>query len=150
MRHLASLPAGRGWRFAAEPFEILLAVSALVSGLSVLLGTSRPGSLAAQLSPWVLRAWGASLSTAGALTLTARWLLAGAGTVQALIRALRLEQLAMTTFATSAGIYALAILSVGRPGLAAGPIIIGWSGACAVRAWIISVERRMLLPRPAG
>jgi len=148
MQHMAVM-RGR-WAMFAEPFEIFLAVAALVSGLSVLAGTSRPGSLATQLSPWVVRAWGASLSTGGALTLTSRWLLAGARTARGLIRALRLEQLGMSLFATTAGIYALAIMAVGRDGLAAGPIIIGWSAACNVRAWIIRTERRTLLSGPDG
>lgn len=145
MRHMPAM-GGRWGRFGAEPFEIFLALAALLSGLSVLLGTTRPGSLASQLSPWVLRAWGASLSAGAVLTLTSRWLLAGAGTVRALIRALRLEQLGMTLFATTAGIYAIAIMAVGRAGLAAGFIIVGWSAACTVRAWIIRAERRALPP----
>lgn len=148
MRHLPALP--RTWRFLAEPFELFLAAAALISGLSVLFGTSTPGSLAAQMSPWVLRAWGASLFAGGALTMTSRWLLAGAHTVRDLIRALRLEQLGMTLFATTAGIYAVAIMAVGRAGLTSGPIIIGWSAACTVRAWIIRAERRTLPPDGTG
>lgn len=139
MRHLSAM--GR-WAFLDEPFELFLAIAALVSGLSVMLGTSRPGSLVAQMSPWVLRAWGASLSVGGALTITSRWLLAGADTAPAVIRALRLEQMGMTLFATTAGTYAIAIIAIGRAGLAAGPIIVGWSIACTVRAWIIRLERR--------
>lgn len=148
MRHLAALPPH--WRFLAEPFEDLLAVAALFSGLSVLLGTSHPGSLAAQMAPWVLRAWGASLSVGGALTIASRWLLARADTAGALVRGMRLEQMGMTLFATTAGMYALAIMSVGRAGLAAGPMIIGWAIACTVRALIIRVERRALPPIGSG
>lgn len=148
MQHL---PVMRGrWAVLAEPFEVFLAVAALISGLSVLVGTTRPGSLASQLSPWVLRAWGASLSAGGALTMTSRWLLAGAHNVGNLVRALRLEQMGMTLFATTAGIYAIAIMALGREGLAAGPIIVGWSAACTVRAWIIRAERRTLPPNPDG
>lgn len=148
MRHLAALQ-GR-WRFASEPFELFLAAAALFSGLSVLLGTTRPGSLTAQLSPIVLRAWGASLSVGGALTIASRWMLAGAKTAGALMRALRLEQMGMTLFATTAGMYSIALMAIGRAGLAAGPIIIGWSLACAVRTWIIRVERRTLPPLDPG
>lgn len=144
MRHLAALPPR--WRFLVEPFELFLAIAALFSGLSVLLGTSHPGSLAAHMSPVVLRAWGASLSIGGALTIASRWLLAGADTAGALIRGLRLEQMGMTLFATTAGMYAIAIMAVGRAGLAAGPIIVGWSIACTVRALIIRAERRTLPP----
>lgn len=138
------------WAVLSEPFEIFLALAALMSGVAVLFGTSRPGSLASHLSPWVLRAWGASLSSGAVLTLASRWLLAGARTTLGLIRALRLEQLGMSLFATTAGIYAFAIMAVGRAGLAAGPIIVGWSLACSVRAWIISAERRELPPSGPG
>jgi len=148
VRHLAALP--RRWRFASEPFELFLALAALFSGLSVLLGTTRPGSLSAQMSPIVLRAWGASLSVGGALTIASRWLLAGADTAGAVMRALRLEQMGMTLFATTAGMYSIAIMAIGRAGLAAGPIIIGWSLACAVRTWIIRAERRTLPPLDPG
>lgn len=151
MRHLMAVASrGRAWRFLAEPFEVLIAVSAFISGLAVLTGASRPGSLATQLSPWVLRGWGAGLCAAGVLTLASRWLLADATTMQSLLRAFRLEQIAMTVFATVMGIYALAIMSVGRPGIAAGSIIVGWSGACAVRACIIGIERRAIPSGPAG
>lgn len=150
MRHLSAVRGRWSRAFLAEPFETFLAVAALVSGLSVLVGTSHPGSLASHLSPWVLRAWGASLSAGGALTMTSRWLLAGAHTNRDAIRALRTEEMGMTLFATTAGIYALAIMATGRAGLAAGPIIIGWSAACTARAWIIRAERRMLPPDPAG
>lgn len=151
MRHLPVMRGRWARAFLAEPHETFLAAAALFSGLAVLASATRPGSMAAQLSPWVLRSWGASLSAGGVLTLTSRWLLAGAQSVRDLIRALRLEQLAMTTFATTAGIYAIAIMSVGRAGLAAGPIIIGWALACTARGWIIRAERRTLPPAdPAG
>lgn len=152
MRHLPAIGGRLGFvgGVLAEPFESFLAAAALISGVSVLIGTSHPGSLASQLSPWVLRAWGASLSAGGALTMISRGLLGGAHSVRDLVRALRLEQMGMTIFATTAGMYAIAIMALGREGLAAGPIIIGWSGACTVRAWIIRAERRALPSEPAG
>jgi hypothetical protein len=56
----------------------------------------------------------------------------------------------MTCFATTAGMYSIAIIAIGRAGLAAGPIIVGWSIACTIRAWIIRVERRALPPVGSG
>lgn len=144
MRHMPVMRRRWAKAFLSEPHETFLAAAALFSGLAVLASATRPGSLATHLSPWVLHIWGASLSAGGVLTLASRWLLAGAPTIRHLIRGLRLEQLAMSLFATTAGIYAIAIMSVGRPGLAAGPIIVGWSAACTVRAWIIREERRAL------
>jgi hypothetical protein len=125
-------------RILSEPFEVFLAVSALLSGTSVMLGATHPVALQSQVSPWVLRAWGAALLIGGALTLVSRWLMARAHTDDQLETASRVEKLGMILFATTAAMYGAAILSLGRAGLGAGPIILGWSVACATRAWIIT------------
>jgi hypothetical protein len=140
MRYLEYLPAR--WRILSEPFELFLAVSALLSGSLVLAGTTHPVALQSQVAPWVLRSWGAALLVGGTLTLTSRWLMARACTEDQLETGARTEKLGMILFATTAAMYGSAILSVGRAGLAAGPIILGWSAACATRAWIISREWR--------
>jgi NhaP-type Na+/H+ and K+/H+ antiporter len=140
------------WRFFAEPFEVLLALAALLAGVPVVWGATRPVSLAAQLSPWLLRAWGVSLIVGGLLTLWARWRIARARTDPGLIAASRLEAVAMLLFATSLGVYGLAILAVGVAGLASGPITLAYAAAFGVRARIITRQlaeaRRMLLDRP--
>lgn len=138
MRYLEYMPARL--RLLAEPFELFLALAALASGASVLFGASRPVALLTQVSPWLLRAWGAALCTGGGLTLAARWLMATAGSDDRLETAGRVEKLGMILFSTTAAMYGAAIIAVGSTGLTAGPIILGWSAACATRAWIITQE----------
>lgn len=140
MRHLKAL-SGR-WQFLSEPFEIYLALLALVSGPSVLLGLTRPSSLASQVSPWMLRAWGAGLVLGAVLTLLARWLIAGAHTEQGQESAARIEVVAMTIFAGAATMYATSILAVGAAGIPAGCFVGGYAAACATRARIITNEWR--------
>lgn len=125
------------WRILAEPFELFIALASVVSGLAVLLGGTRPGALMALLSPWVLRAWGAGLCLGGSLTLFARWRLSGAGSLDSLEWAGRVEQLGMILFAGAAAMYATGIFAVGTAGITAGSIIAAFGGACATRAWII-------------
>lgn len=136
MQYLEILPAKL--RILSEPFEVFLAVSALLSGASVLLGATRPAALQSQVSPWMLHAWGAALLVGGSLTMVSRWLMAKAHTNDQLETASRIEKLGMILFATAAAMYGAAIIAVGRAGLGAGPIILGWSVACATRAWIIT------------
>ncbi len=138
MRYLQYLP--RPLRILAEPFEVFLAVSALLSGAAVLFGATRPVALQSQITPWVLRAWGAALLSGGSLTLVARTLMARARTHDQLETAARIEKLGMILFATTAAMYGTAIVAIGRAGLAIGPITLGWAAACAARAWIISRE----------
>lgn len=138
MRYLEYMPPKL--RLLAEPFELFLALAALTSGASVLFGASRPTALLTQVSPWILRAWGAALCSGGALTLTSRWLMAVAASDDKLETASHVEKLGMILFSTTAAMYGASIMAVGRTGLTAGPIILGWSAACATRALIISRE----------
>lgn len=140
MRHLKAL-SGR-WAFFAEPFEIYLALLALVSGPTVLLGLTRPSTLARQVSPWMLRAWGAGLVLGAVLTLLARWLIAGAGTEHGKESAARIEVIGMTIFAGAATMYATSILAIGAAGIPAGCFVAGYAAACATRARIITNEWR--------
>lgn len=153
MRNLSALSPLE--RFFDEPFEVLLAVGALVSGSSVAAARSRPVSLAAQLSsPWMLRAWGVSVLAGGVLTLLARLRLARARTDEGLIAGSRLEVVAMVLFATTLGVYGLAILAVGAAGLAAAPLTLAWSAAFAVQARKVTrrlrTARDVLLDPPDG
>lgn len=140
MRHLRAL-SGR-WSFFAEPFEVYLALLALVSGPSVLLGLTRPMTLASQVSPWMLRAWGAGLILGAVLTLLARWLIAGAATEHGRESAARVEVIAMTIFAGAATMYATSILAIGAAGIPAASFVGGYAAACATRARIITNEWR--------
>jgi hypothetical protein len=138
VQYLELLP--RRLRILSEPFEVFLAASALLSGTSVLFGATHPVALQTQVSPWMLRAWGAALLVGGTLTMLSRWFMAKARTDDQLETASRVEKLGMILFATTAAMYGAAIIAVGKAGLGAGPIILGWSVACAVRAWIITRE----------
>lgn len=136
MRNLIALsPMGR---FLEQPFEILLASAALVTGSASAWGSSRPTSLAEQLTPWLLRAWGVALVVGGLLTLCSRLWIARAHMDAGVVAASRLEVVAMGLLATLLGVYAVAILAVGAAGLAAGPITLAWAAAFGVRARNIS------------
>lgn len=140
VRHLRAL-RGR-WSFFSEPFEIYLALLALVSGPSVLFGLTRPSALASQIAPWMLRAWGAALIIGAVLTLLARWLIAGAATAHGQESAARIEVIAMTIFAGAATMYATSILAIGAVGIPAASFVGGYAAACATRARIITNEWR--------
>lgn len=140
MRHLQALTGW--WRFFAEPFEVLLAAGAMLVGPVVLLGLASPTSLARQVSPWVLRAWGAGLFTAAVITLGSRWLMAGAQTERVRDFAARIEVLGMTVFVGTCTMYALSILAIGIVGIPAGAFIAAFAGACGIRARIITNEWR--------
>lgn len=150
MRCLGALP--RRLRFFSEPFEVLLAVSAVVSGAPAAWGSSRPASLAFQLSPWLVHVWGVLLCLGGATTLWARWRIgrweAGAGADGALAASLRLEMTGMVLLATGIGVYAAAIFAVGAAAFQAGSITAAWAGGFALRAWIISRTLAAHVPRP--
>lgn len=154
MRNLNLLP--RGLRFFAEPFEVMLGTSSLVSGIPALLGSVHPSSLALQLSPAWVHVWGLMLCLGGVVTLWARWRIAQwdleTPSDRRLISALRAEVAGMMLLATSMGVYALAILLVGLLGLQAGSLIAGWSVAFGLRAWIVSrsVKRFVKSLRPGA
>lgn len=140
MRNLGLLP--RWLRLFAEPFEIPLAASAVFSGALAAFAASQPPSLAAQLSPWQVRAWGVLLLLGGVLTLAARVIMASwwaeSPSTAALVAAHRLEMAGMLLLAGTGIAYALAILAVGLTGAPAGAFTLAWGGACGMRAWIVS------------
>lgn len=125
------------WRFLDQPFELMAALGAIVSGAPVAWGATRPESLAAHLSPWMVRSWGAMLCLGGIATMTARIRVARARSDPGLIAASRLEVVGLLLFATVLGMYGTAILALGSRGLAVGPMAAGWGVACAVRARIV-------------
>lgn len=144
MRHLQALSGW--WRFCSEPFEVLLAVGALFVGPVVGLGLTAPTSLARQVSPWILHAWGSGLFTAAVITLGGRWLMAAADTDRAREIGARLEVLGLTVFVGTCTMYALSILAIGITGVPAGAFIAAFAAACAIRIRIVNTEwghRRM-------
>lgn len=140
VKHLNSLPTSL--RFFAEPFENLIAGSCLVTGVPAALGSTRPQSLALAVHPfsWLLHAWGILLCVGGVATLVARWRIGRPQTDLGDRSARSLEVAGLVVLATALGVYAIAILAVGLPGLAAGSITAATTGACAMRAWIVARE----------
>jgi hypothetical protein len=126
-----------GWRFVSQPFELVIALGALASGVPVLWGATRPESLAALLSPWMVRGWGAMACLGGITTLASLGRMARARTDEGLIAGGRLEVIGMLLFATVLLSYSIAVLALGLRGLAVGPMSAGWGGAFAVRARIV-------------
>ena len=140
MRHLQALSAR--WRFLVEPYEVLLAFGALFVGPVVLFGLAAPTSLARQVSPWMLRGWGAGLFFGAVFTLAGRWFMARARAEPAQESAARLEVLGLTIFTGAGTMYALSVLAVGALGIPAGLFIGAFAGASAIRIRIITNEWR--------
>lgn len=138
MKHLSALPANL--RFFAEPFENWIAGACMFSGILAVLGQARPLSLAVQMPPWLLHAWGATMAIGGVATLIARWRIARPQTDLGDRSARALEELGLAILATAISIYAIAILAVGASGLPAGSITAAMAGACGMRAWIVARE----------
>jgi hypothetical protein len=138
------------WRFLSEPFEVWLSLSSVLTGTTVQWsGRSRPQSLVTQLSPWLLHAWGVLLVVGGVATLMARWRIGRwdpQAPTAALVAGFRLEVVGMICLATAVGVYSLAILAVGRGGLAAGSLTMAPAWACAVRARIVARQLRLADP----
>lgn len=127
-------------RFFAEPFEVWMSTACLVTGITAAAGKTRPQSLAAQLSPWLLHGWGVLLCLGGATTLLARWRIGRPQTDLGLLAARSWEVAGLTALATAIGAYALAALAAGVAGLTAGSMTAGAAWTFAVRAWIVSRE----------
>lgn len=135
------------WRPLSEPFEMWLGLASVVTGVWIQWSNSaRPASLVAQLSPWLVHAWGILLAAGGVATVVARvrigrW--APPAPVASVMAAFRLEVVGMICMATAVGVYSMAILSVGRVGLTAGSLTMAQAWACAVRARIVSRQLRI-------
>jgi len=140
MKHLAALP--RSLRFFAEPFEIWIALACVLTGIPATIGTTRPQSLARALHgySWLLHAWGVLLCLGAVATLVARWRIGRPQTELGDRSARALEVVGLVMLATTTTVYAVAIVAVGAPGLAAGSITASAAAACAMRAWIVSRE----------
>jgi hypothetical protein len=140
------------WRFLSEPFEVWFGGAAAVTGATVQWSPkSRPQSLVAQLSPWLVHAWGVLLIVGGVATVVARWRIGRwrPGTAGTSVMApFRLEVVGMICLATALGVYSVAILANGRAGLAAGLLTMAPAWACAVRARIVS--RQLTMAERAG
>lgn len=140
MKHLAALP--KSLRFFAEPFENWIAGACLLTGVPAVIGSAHPLSLALALRglSWLLHAWGALLSLGSVALLVARWRISRPQTELGDRSARALEVVGLVMLATATAVYAVAIVAVGVPGLAAGSITASAAGACAMRAWIVSRE----------
>jgi hypothetical protein len=140
MKHLAALP--RSLRFFAEPFEIWIAFACLLTGIPAAVSSAHPQSLAAALHgySWLLHAWGVLLCLGAVATLAARWRIGRPQTELGDRSARALEVVGLVMLATTTTVYAVAIVAVGIPGLAAGSITASAAAACGMRAWIVSRE----------
>lgn len=119
-----------------------LALASVITGVWIQWSrAARPLSLVAQLSPWLVHAWGVLLAVGGVATLAGRWRIAQWRPPAPAVRlaaAFRLEVAGMVCMATAVGVYSLAILAAGRVGLTAGSLTMAQAWACAVRARIVS------------
>jgi hypothetical protein len=139
VRNLGALP--ERWWFFSEPFDVLVALSALFGGVPAALGFA-PQSLVVQFAPWVLHVWGGLLCAGAVATFGSRWRIGrsfvAGGTPAGLSAGLRLGRAGMLLLATGDAVYGLAILANGVSGIQAGALTMAWAGGAAVRAWVLS------------
>ncbi len=102
------LVSAQGYR--RHPHQVLIAGMCVVSGLSVLLGGPRPGSLTATLPPALVYVWAATFTFGGAL-------IVAAAIVRSVLWALYLELVADLPMALTALTYAAALA-----------VVTGWRG----------------------
>lgn len=112
-----------------HPHQVLIAAMCVLTGLPVLLGGPRPGSLTAALPLVLVYAWSATIAVGGAL------IVAAAITRNALT-ALYLELLGHLPVAIMAAVYGGALLAfTGTRGLAPAAIVLGAAASFGVR-WL--------------
>ena len=117
-----------------KPFELFLAVLCVVSGVPTLLGViPRPGTLSAQLAPWLVFCW-SFLLVAGGLAVI--W-----GIVR---RNESVERLGVSVLFPTALAYAVAIFAtLGATGLIAACIVAAFGLACGIHAAVLTEAERV-------
>jgi len=129
-----------GWGFFSEPFELFLALAAILSGVVYFLGKSQPNALEARLPHWELILWILTFTLSGVIIMASRGMIAVARTERALELGCRVEAVGMTLFGTAALLYSMVIFSFGLQAFVSGVIIAAWGGASFVRLYIIMME----------
>jgi hypothetical protein len=123
------MPIVAAARSRRHPHQVLIAVMCVLSGLPILFGGPRPGSLTAALPVVFLYVWAIVITTCGVLVVAA-------ALVRSVINALYLEMIADLPLALILAAYAVALLSsAGLRGLVPATIVVGASAAFGMRWW---------------
>jgi len=129
---LGHIPARR------HPHQFLVAALLMLSGLPILLGGPRPGSVNAALPSWLLLVWAGVLTLGGALVVAAAFVPPHA--------ALYFELAADPPLSVMCGVYSAAALMLsGTRALVPAALVLGAALAFAVRA--VQVVRTLALLR---
>ncbi len=126
-----------------HPHQVLIAALLFTTGLPILFGTTRPGSLNETLPPWLVLVWAAGLTLCGALVVIA-------AIIKNELHALYLELTADLPLSLLCWTYAVAVITTaGTRGLAAGGIVAGAAIAFGLRYQQVSTDLRALRGLPA-
>lgn len=121
------MPLTTASEYRRHPHQVLIAGMCVVSGLPILFGGPRPGSLSATLPLVLVYVWAGTFALGGVL------IVAAAG-VRSVVAALYLELIADLPMAITALTYAVALgLVAGTRGLAVTLLFAGVSAAFLVR-----------------
>lgn len=121
-----------------HPHQVLLAALLLISGLSILLGGPRPGSIAAVLPGLLVVVWAGTLVVGSALVVAA----AVVGSEEL---ALYLELVADLPLAIMCAVYAVAVITVaGAAGMFPASIVLGMGLAFLIRGHQVHQTLRLL------
>lgn len=123
--HIKPIPARR------HPAQVVLAVILMVSGLAILLGGTRPGSINASLPTPLVMLWAGVLTVGGAMVVAAA--------IVPPLAALFLELAADPSMAIMCGVYAASVFTVagGRGAVTAG-VVAGIAASYAIRAYQVA------------
>lgn len=115
-------------RYPPDPRALFVLSLCVVSGLPLVLGISKPGSVESLIPSWAVVVWGALL-TGGAVTSLA-------GMVKQTVGGIIAEQIGSVAVGSATIFYSTAILlSTGWQGVLPAGIILGWGLSCMWR-WV--------------
>lgn len=110
-----------------HPHQVLIASMCLLSGLAILIGGPRPGSISSTLPLGFLYVWAVTLTFGGAIIVMA-------ALVRSVVTALYLELVADLPVAIAALVYAVAVVyTAGGLGLVSAALVSGASAAFLTR-----------------
>lgn len=117
-----------------EPFDILLAVMCLFSGIPYLLGAPPAAAIDRQLPEFLFRAWGGCLTLGGILVL-----------VGIFFGLTLLQRAGLSLLAPTAIMYAIVLLIyIKLPAIFSASLLLGFAGACLLKDYTIKIATQSI------